>query len=124
MRSAIEKVEEFHLAFGVNLGDEPKLPTSVEERKRRVWLLREEFLEYLDGEKEDDLIEIADGLADMMYILIGTALSYGIPIERVFNEVHSSNMTKLGEDGKPILRGDGKILKPKGFKPVNLSWLL
>ena len=110
-------VKIFHETYNSNIGSIPSLPSS-EERKLRIALLQEEFDEYLKGEFNDDIVEIADALGDMLYIIYGTAVSYGIPIDDVFEEIHNSNMSKLGEDGKPIYREDGKILKgPNYFKP-------
>lgn len=111
------KVKEFHETYGAYISEESKLPDSS-IRKLRKDLLQEEFDEYMKAEEDNDLVEIADALGDMMYIIYGTAISYGIPLDDVFNEIHSSNMSKLGEDGKPIRREDGKILKgPKFFRP-------
>jgi predicted HAD superfamily Cof-like phosphohydrolase len=80
----------------------------------------EENGEYLEACAKQSLEEIADALGDMLYILCGTILKHGMHhiIEDIFNEIHSSNMSKLGEDGKPILRADGKITKgPNYFRP-------
>lgn len=115
MTDMYNDVKDFQIAFGLNVGAEPKLPLDP-ERQLRIRLLREEFEEYLVGEDRDDIVEIADALADIIYIACGTAVSYGIPLDRVFAEVHRSNMAKL-VDGKPIRRGDGKILKPEGWTP-------
>jgi predicted HAD superfamily Cof-like phosphohydrolase len=82
--------------------------------------MHEENLEYLDACYNNDLVGIADALGDKLYILCGTILKHGMQhiIEDVFNEIQASNMSKLGEDGMPILREDGKILKgPNYFKP-------
>ncbi|RYF06923.1 MAG: hypothetical protein EOO77_26315 [Oxalobacteraceae bacterium] len=87
-------------------------------RKLRSDLLEEEFNEYLDGEKNNDLVEIADALADIIYIAYGTGVSYGLPMDEIFDEVHRSNMSKLGEDGRPVYREDGKVVKgPNYSKP-------
>ena len=80
----------------------------------------EENIEYLDAASYNDMVEVADALGDMLYILCGTILEHGMQhkIEEVFNEIQRSNMSKLGEDGKPIYRDDGKVLKgPNYFKP-------
>ena len=80
----------------------------------------EENKEYLEAVKNGDLTEVADALGDMLYILCGTILDHGLQykIEAVFDEIHRSNMSKLGEDGKPIYREDGKVIKgPHYFKP-------
>jgi len=80
----------------------------------------EENNEYLEAAEDDDLVEVADALGDMLYILCGTILEHGMQhkIEEVFNEIQRSNMSKLGADGKPIYREDGKVMKgPSYFKP-------
>jgi predicted HAD superfamily Cof-like phosphohydrolase len=82
--------------------------------------MEEENNEYLEAAQADDVIEIADALGDQLYILCGTILSHGMQdvIEDVFREIQSSNMSKLGDNGKPIVRDDGKILKgPNYFRP-------
>lgn len=112
-----EMVDEFHRVYDCNIGNEPKLPNK-DERALRISLLKEEYNEYIMGEKHDDIVEIADALADMLYIINGTCVSYGIPIDKIFAEVHASNMSKLDENGKVIRREDGKVLKgPNYFKP-------
>lgn len=111
-----EKVKDFQIAFKSNVSDVSKLPND-KERQLRIKLLKEEFDEYIDGEENNDIVEIADALGDMMYIILGTAVSYGLPLEEIFNEIHNSNMSKL-ENGKPIFREDGKVLKGSNyFKP-------
>lgn len=112
-----EMVHEFHTVYAANIGDKPELP-SKEERALRISLLKEEYNEYIMGEKHSDIVEIADALADMLYIINGTCVSYGIPIDEIFAEVHASNMSKLDTDGKVLRREDGKVLKgPNYFKP-------
>ena len=86
----------------------------------------EENKEYLEAAENDDLVEVADALGDMLYILCGTILEHGMQykIEEVFNEIQRSNMSKLGADGKPIYREDGKVMKgPNYFKP-NIETIL
>jgi predicted HAD superfamily Cof-like phosphohydrolase len=85
--------------------------------------MKEENDEYLEACYNKSLVEIADALGDQLYILCGTILKHGMQhiIEDVFNEIHASNMSKLGEDGKPVLREDGKILKGKGYFRPELS---
>ena len=119
----LSQVREFHETYGANINDVPTLPNQT-ERDLRIKLLQEEFTEYLEGERNNDMVEIADALGDMLYIIYGTCVSYGLPINEVFNEIHASNMSKLGEDGKPIYREDGKVLKgPNYFKP-NIAKIL
>lgn len=115
-------VRDFHQTFGQRIGEKPEFPDD-DERKLRVKLLREEFLEYLDGESFNDLVEVADALADIIYIACGTAVSYGIPLDDVFAEVHRSNMAKL-VDGKLIRREDGKIQKPEGWTAPDIKKIL
>jgi predicted HAD superfamily Cof-like phosphohydrolase len=114
-----DAVDAFHEAFGLPRGEYPEFP-DLPQRGLRVKLLREEFEEYLKAEGDNDLIEVADALADIIYIACGTAVSYGIPLDRVFAEVHRSNMAKL-VDGKVIRREDGKVLKPAGWTPPDIK---
>ena len=102
-----------------SIGEKPELPND-EERTLRKKLLSEEYAEYCLGEYNNDLVEIADALADMIYIICGTAVSYGIPLDKVFEEVHNSNMAKF-VDGKVLRREDGKILKPEGWRPPDIQ---
>jgi predicted HAD superfamily Cof-like phosphohydrolase len=109
-------VREFHSAFGLPMETKPTVHTPQTEL--RVALLREEFNEYLTAVEAGDLVEIADALADMTYVIHGTAHDHGLPLDALVEEVHRSNMSKLGLDGKPILREDGKVIKgPAYFKP-------
>jgi predicted HAD superfamily Cof-like phosphohydrolase len=119
----VKMVTEFHKVNDANIGNNPCLPYDAERHLRRN-LLQEEFNEYLAGEDNNDIVEIADALGDMLYIIYGTSISYGIPIDAIFEEIHSSNMSKLGTDGLPIRREDGKILKgPNYFRP-NISGII
>ena len=88
--------------------------------------MMEENDEYLDAAKNGDLVEIADALGDMLYILCGTILKHGMQhkIEEVFNEIQKSNMSKLDENGKPIYREDGKILKSNQYFKPNIKAIL
>tara|TARA_B100001250_G_C19592366_1_gene696924 strand:+ start:140 stop:520 length:381 start_codon:yes stop_codon:yes gene_type:complete len=118
MKKQINDVKVFHESFGIENKENPTL--NDKSCMLRFNLMREENEEYLNACKEGDLVEIADALGDMMYILCGTILSHGLQykIEEIFEEIQSSNMSKLGEDGKPIYREDGKVLKgPNYFKP-------
>jgi predicted HAD superfamily Cof-like phosphohydrolase len=119
MKKQIEAVREFHETFNQENGTEPRLIENHEWMLRHK-LMAEENDEYFDGCDKGDLTEIADALGDKLYILCGTILKHGMQdiIEKVFDEIHSSNMSKVGEDGKAIMREDGKILKgPNYFKP-------
>ena len=99
---------------------------SGNKNKLRFGLMEEENQEYLEAAERDDLVEVADALGDMLYILCGTILEHGLQhkIEEVFEEIQRSNMSKLGADGNPIYREDGKVLKgPNYFKP-NIGGIL
>ena len=120
MESKIKAVELFHNSFGLGVSQEPKADLGREKNQLRFNLMDEENKEYLEAANEGDLIEVADALGDMLYILCGTILEHGMQykIEEVFEEIQRSNMSKLGADGKPIYRDDGKVLKgPNYFKP-------
>ena len=120
MKRKLEAVKEFHLAFGLSVLDTPKASLDENKLKLRYELMAEENDEYLEAAMNDDLVEVADALGDMLYILCGTILEHGMQhkIEEVFEEIQRSNMSKLGKDGKPIYREDGKVLKgPDYFKP-------
>lgn len=112
-----EMVAKFHEVYGTYMQDNPDFPNQ-NVRDLRIKLLQEEFDEYLLAEKDNHFIEVCDALGDMLYIIYGTCVSYGIPIDEIFQEIHNSNMSKLDENGNPIVREDGKILKgPNYFKP-------
>ena len=117
MKQKIAAVAEFHRAFGLGIKDQPSAELPLEKNLLRYKLMREENEEYLDAASRGDLVEVADALGDMLYILCGTILEHGMQdkIEEVFSEIQRSNMSKLGPDGKPIYREDGKVLKgPEG----------
>lgn len=119
LREKIKSVEEFHNVFQIGNASEIKL---IDERDYtlRYNLIKEENEEYLEACKKGDLVEIADALGDQLYILFGTILKHGLEhkIEEVYDEIHRSNMSKLDENGQPIFREDGKILKSSQyFKP-------
>ncbi len=120
MKNKIKAVQEFHEAFGLGIQQSPVANLSMQKLKLRFDLMDEENKEYLEAAENDDLVEVADALGDMLYILCGTILEHGMQykIEEVFNEIQRSNMSKLGADGTPIYREDGKVMKgPNYFKP-------
>src|SRR5690606_15133202 len=103
-----------------------KANLGADKNKLRYELMHEENQEYLEAANADDLVEVADALGDMLYILCGTIIEHGLQhkIEEVFDEIQRSNMSKLGDDGEPIYREDGKVLKgPNYFKPDILKIL-
>jgi len=120
MKSKINAVKEFHQSFGLGVSEEMRANLGKAKNRLRFNLMDEENKEYFEAAENDDLVEVADALGDMLYILCGTILEHGMQykIEEVFNEIQRSNMSKLGGDGKPIYRADGKVLKgPNYFKP-------
>lgn len=122
MSNMYQDVKEFQIAVGQNVGHTSDFPDENERVLRRR-LLKEEVDEYFDGEDKDDLENVAKELADIIYIVCGTAASYGIPLDKVFDEVHKSNLSKL-VDGKVLRREDGKILKGPNYIPPNIKKVL
>jgi len=123
MKTMFEMVRDFHTAFGQRVGEKPELPDSEFERALRIKLMSEEHKEYNQAEANNDIVNLAVELADIIYIACGTAVSYGIPLDEVFNAIHSANMNKL-VDGKVIRREDGKIKKPEGWQPADIEGIL
>lgn len=126
MKNKIEAVKAFHTAFKIGHRETPKADLGNEKNTLRFNLMKEENEEYLEAADNNDLVEVADALGDMLYILCGTIIEHGMQykIEEVFNEIQRSNMSKLGDNGEPIYREDGKVLKgPNYFKP-NISEIL
>lgn len=123
--SKIMHVHHFHETFKIGNANEPTL---IDERDYtlRYNLIKEENDEYLDACKNGDLVEIADALGDQLYILFGTILKHGLQhkIEEVFDEIQRSNMSKLDENGQPIYREDGKILKSSLYFKPNIKDIL
>lgn len=126
MAEATEHVRRFHEAFGIRNATDPKGDIGDRDALLRYKLIREENEEYLEAALRGDLVEVADALGDILYILCGTLLKHGLEhkIDEVFREIQRSNMSKLGADGKPIYREDGKVMKgPNYFKP-NIASIL
>jgi predicted HAD superfamily Cof-like phosphohydrolase len=120
MKNKIAAVHQFHAAFGLGIKNTPTADLGKSKNLLRYKLMWEENEEYLEAANNNDLVEVADALGDMLYILCGTIIEHGMQdkIEEVFNEIQRSNMSKLGADGQPIYREDGKVLKgPDYFKP-------
>ena len=120
MKNKLKAVQEFHKVFGLDFEQKPTATLPISKLKLRFDLMAEENEEYLEAAKNSDIVEVADALGDMLYILCGTILEHGMQhkIEEIFNEIQRSNMSKLGANGKPIYREDGKVLKgPNYFKP-------
>ena len=122
----LQNVAEFHDAFRIPNASQPHADLTREEAELRHRLMAEENDEYLEAACEGDMVEVADALGDQLYILAGTMMRHGMQdvIVKVFQEIQSSNMSKLGNDGHPILREDGKVMKgPNYFRP-NIAGIL
>tara|TARA_B100002051_G_C16571744_1_gene552958 strand:- start:303 stop:692 length:390 start_codon:yes stop_codon:yes gene_type:complete len=118
--NAIEQVKEFADTFNIEYSDNMNANIDESIIDLRFRLMQEENLEYLEAAKNKDIVEIADALGDILYILCGTILTHGLQhkIVEVFDEIQRSNMSKLDANGKPVFREDGKILKgPNYFQP-------
>jgi predicted HAD superfamily Cof-like phosphohydrolase len=114
MQTLLDDVAAFHRACDLPVLDKPQF---VPERASlRAALIAEECQETVDAFERGDMEKIADGLADVIYVAVGAALEFGIPLDRIWAEVHRSNMAKVDpQTGKVIKRADGKVLKPEGW---------
>ena len=120
MKKQIESVKKFHNTYKLGYSETTLANLGNSKNKLRFSLMSEENEEYLEAANNDDIIEVADALGDMLYILCGTIIEHGMQdiIEPIFDEIQKSNMSKLGLDGNPIYRDDGKVLKgPNYVKP-------
>lgn len=122
----ISYVEKFHDVFKIGNRYAPTAEIGEHEYTLRYNLIKEENEEYLEACKNGDLVEIADALGDQLYILFGTILRHGLQhkIEEVFDEIQRSNMSKLDENGQPIFREDGKIMKSNLYFKPNIKAIL
>lgn len=118
-----DKVVQFHTAFKHPLGKsfDTDSDAAHELASLRMRLITEEYTELKEAYWEGSYQEFIKELADLLYVVYGMAATYGVPIDEVFNRVHESNMSKLGENGKPIFRDDGKILKGPNYKEPDLT---
>ena len=121
--SNFSKVGTFMKTFGQEVKDKPAFSTD-KINKLRIDLIKEELEELTEAMKNNDLLEVADALTDILYVTYGAGHAFGIDLDRCFEEVQNSNMSKLDENGKPIYNESGKVMKgPNYFKP-NLSKFL
>ena len=112
-----EKVGNFMITFGQEVKTEPSLGND-KINNLRLSLIKEELEELTDAMKKKDLVEVADALTDILYVTYGAGHAFGINLDRCFDEVQRSNMSKLGADSKPIYNEEGKVMKgPNYFKP-------
>ena len=120
MKHQINSVKIFHEVYNLSYKDSPVANIGIDKINLRFKLMAEENQEYFEAAKNNDIVEVADALGDMLYILCGTIIEHGMQdkIEEIFDEIQKSNLSKLGDDGKPIYRNDGKVMKgPNYFKP-------
>lgn len=132
MKQAVQDVTDFHRVMGQPVLHTPTVPGD-DRTELRFDLIEEEFLEVRSAlgvneygfiKEPVDLVKLADGLADLIYVIVGTALEFGIPLEVVWNEVQRSNMAKAGPDGVVKKRADGKVLKPDDWTPPDIEGVL
>ena len=115
--SNFNKVKTFMETFGQEVKTRPSLSTD-KINSLRYDLIKEELEELKEAIENKDLLEVADALTDILYVAYGAGHAFGIDLDKCFEEVQNSNMSKLGEDGKPIYNESGKVMKgPKYFKP-------
>ena len=122
-RTNFDKVKIFMDSFGQETLKKPTLPND-ELAHLRMDLIQEEVAELAQGLIKKDIVEIADALTDILYVVYGAGHAFGIDLDDCFREVHESNMSKLGADGKPVYREDGKVLKGPNFFNPQLAELL
>ena len=118
-----ELVGDFMEVFGQIVELDPRMPDS-DTMDLRVSLIEEELDELKEAIANDDIVEVADALTDLLYVIYGAGHSFGIDLDECFAEVHGSNMSKLGADGQPIYREDGKVLKGANYYAPNLKSVL
>lgn len=118
-----ELVGDFMEAFGQSVQVDPTWP-DFNTRELRIELIQEELEELSDAVADRDMVQIADALTDLLYVVYGAGHSFGIDLDECFQEVHASNMSKLGEDGRPLYREDGKVLKGPSFFEPDLEGIL
>ena len=118
-----EKVGLFMKTFGQEVKKKSSFSTE-KINKLRVSLINEELEEFKEAIKNNDLKELADALTDILYVTYGAGHAFGIDLDKCFDEVQNSNMSKLGQDGKPIYNNDGKVMKGSNYFKPDLSKFL
>ena len=121
--SNFELVGDFMEAFGQDVHCDPVWP-DFSTRELRLDLIQEEFEELQEAIDNNDMVEVADALTDLLYVVYGAGHAFGIDLDECFLEVHASNMSKLGPDGRAIRREDGKVLKSENFFAPDLAPIL
>lgn len=123
MYKAQEQVRDFHKRFGCTINEVPTIP-ALTDAILRTDLIQEELDEFAKAYLQGNLTEVADALGDILYVVLGSAVTFGIDLEPIFEEIHKSNLSKVWEDGEVHRREDGKILKPPTFKKPDIKPLL
>lgn len=122
-KTPFEMVHEFHRTYGQPVGESPQMLS--EARANLRWeLIHEEYLEVAEALDNNDLINLVKELADLIYVVNGFAVELGVNLDDVVEEVHRSNMSKLGADGKPIYREDGKVLKGPDYFEADIETVI
>ncbi len=126
MKNQLDHVRCFHEVFQGHVELTPTAIVPEKIREGRIAMLSEEFEEYKEAVKNQDIVEIADALTDLLYVLLGTFITHGLQdiAGELFDEVHRSNMSKLDRNGEPIFRKDGKILKSDQFSHPDLQSII
>jgi len=118
-----QQVNQFNTTYNVPTSEIPRLPTDMEATRLHNLIL-EELMELNDAIDAGDIVEVADALADILYVTAQQAVTLGFPVDALLREVQRSNMSKLGADGKPIYREDGKVLKGPNFSQPDIAKVL
>lgn len=126
MQKQLTAVSRFHTSFNIGISHKPIASLGHSKNMLRFNLMKEENEEYLSAAESDDIVKIADSLGDMLYVLCGTILEHGLQhkIEAIFDEIQRSNMSKLGANGQPVLRNDGKVIKGPDYSEPSLRSII
>lgn len=126
MKKQLKQIEEFANAFNDLYSQEPNFNIPEEKKKLRIMLMKSELEEVIDAIENGNIYSLAHELGDLMYTVLGTVGAFGLgdKFEEIFDEIHRSNMSKLGSDGKPILTPEGKAIKSQNFKKADMHKVL
>jgi len=122
-KSNFEKVKDFMDVFGQEVKTKAEFP-DINTSALRLKLINEEYKELVESMEQQDLISVADALTDLLYVVYGAGLAFGINLDECFDEVHRSNMSKLDSNGNPIYREDGKVMKSSNYFEPNLEKII
>ena len=122
-KSNFEKVKDFMDVFGQEVKTKAEFP-DINTSALRLKLINEEYKELVESMEQQDLISVADALTDLLYVVYGAGLAFGINLDECFDEVHRSNMSKLDSNGNPIYREDGKVMKSPNYFEPNLEKII